>query len=290
MNNPQGRAGSTKVDTTKPALRLAFGDFENWEQDIRKNLDARYTASFVDLSQIRLQEFDAVIPLQLHHYAPLLRYPTLRGVKFFHPPPQVVALCDDKLRLAEFLIAEGFAQHVPRLRCSGASYPYVWKKRHGWWGMHCHIVNQPEQEHGLDLADPEWFAQDFVPGEVEYATHILRVNGEIRYASTFVHRMATSSYVNGAQDTPLRSNMFHGCQYLNLFSDILERLNFEGTACIDYKVVDGRPVLFEINPRFGGSLCADVTAYVDAYLKSLARPGLLTTLAGLSRRLVAKLR
>ena len=289
MNNSYSRGRNKNVDTPIPVRRVAFGDFENWEQDIRKNLDPGYAASFVDLSRVRLQEFDAVVPLQLGHYAPLMRHPELHGTKFFHPSPQVVSLCDDKLRLAEFLIAQGFADHVPRLRSSGSPYPYVWKKRHGWWGMHCRIVSEPEQEHGLDLSDPEWFAQEFVPGDVECATHILRVNAEIRYVSTFVHKMATSSYVNGAQDTPLHSNLFQGCQYLDLFSDILARLNFEGTACIDYKVADGRPVLFEINPRFGGSLCADVTAYLDAYLKSLTKPTLMTKLAGLSRRLIARL-
>jgi carbamoylphosphate synthase large subunit len=39
-------------------------------------------------------------------------------------------------------------------------------------------------------------------------------------------------------------------------------------------VVDGRPVVFEINPRFGGSLSLDVTAYLDAYLASLKRPSM----------------
>jgi hypothetical protein len=223
------------------------------------------------LSQIRLEDFDAVIPLQIKHYEPLVRHPELRGRKFFHPSDEAIALCDDKLRLNEFLIAQGFANFVPSPRTSGPPYPYVRKRRRGWWGLHCDIVTGVEEERDLDLTDDAWFAQPFVPGEIEFATHILRVGGQIRYASTFAHKMATPGLVKGAHHTPLNTHFTPGCIYLDLFSEIMARLKYEGTACIDYKVVSGQPVLFEINPRFGGSLCEDITAHLDAYLGSLDR-------------------
>ena len=47
-------------------------------------------------------------------------------------------------------------------------------------------------------------------------------------------------------------------------------LDYTGTCCINYKLADGVPMLFEINPRFGATLCADINPYLDAYLASLA--------------------
>jgi len=212
----------------------------------------------------------------------------LWGTKFLHPSTQVVSLCDDKLNLSQFLAAEGFGEFVPRLRSAGAPYPYVWKKRRGWWGMHCRIVNGPQDESDLNPNDDDWFSQELVPGEVEFATHILRVRGQIRYVSTYVHKMAAGALVNGVNDSPLHSGFMRSCIFLDLFSEMLSRLEFEGTACIDYKVVDGRPVIFEINPRFGGSLCSDITAYLDAYVGSLAprspKPGFKSALLRLARR------
>jgi carbamoylphosphate synthase large subunit len=41
---------------------------------------------------------------------------------------------------------------------------------------------------------------------------------------------------------------------LNLFAAMLRSINFDGLCCINYKIVDGRPFIFEINPRFGASL------------------------------------
>jgi hypothetical protein len=255
--------------------RVAFGDFAPWAESIKLKLDARYEPSFVDFSQVRLADFDAVVPIQLVDYAPLFRHPKLRGVKFFHPSPEVVDLCDDKLELIRFLIARGFGSFVPPLQSPGAPYPYVLKKRRSWWGRDCHIVSGPEDERridlsGLDRNDDAWFAQAFVPGQFEFATHFLRVRGQIRYASTFAYAMAARAFVRGARDTPRHTYLIPGCAHLGVFSEILARLDYEGTACIDYKVVGRQPVLFEINPRFGGSLSADVTAYLDAYVGSLS--------------------
>jgi hypothetical protein len=255
--------------STSPSQKIAFGDCDYWQESICRNLAPHYKPHFIDLARARFKDFDAVIPLQIRHYPALERHPQLRGSKFFHPSPHTISLCDDKLQLTQFLIAEGLANYVPALRSSGPPYPYVWKKRISWWGQDCHIVAGQHQERDLDLTGPDYFAQEVTTGEVEFATHILRVDGVIRYVSTFAHKMARPLFVNGVQDKPLHSTFFRGCHYLDIFSSILARLQFEGTACIDYKVVAGKPIIFEINPRFGGSLCADVTAYLDAYLASL---------------------
>ena len=42
-----------------------------------------------------------------------------------------------------------------------------------------------------------------------------------------------------------------------------------GICCFDYKLVDGRPVIFELNPRFGASLVYDAPNFLDAYAGAL---------------------
>ncbi|MNC96669.1 hypothetical protein D3C83_141030 [compost metagenome] len=48
----------------------------------------------------------------------------------------------------------------------------------------------------------------------------------------------------------------HSCPFLDSFCEILTLLKFEGLCCFNYKIKDSRPLIFEINPRFGGSLCS----------------------------------
>jgi hypothetical protein len=250
-------------------LRIAFGDFPAWTSLIRPNLGPRYAAEFLDLERAPLDEFTAVIPVQLLHYEPLRRHPEWQGRKFIIPCRDTVALCDDKLRCAEALIAAGFAAQVPRLRGPGAPYPYMRKRRHGWWGMQCQIIDGPGDETAIDPNDPAWFCQECVDGPFEFATHVLRAQGEIRYASTVAYKMASRTFIKGSRDTPVHTRLLPGCAHRELFGAILECLGFEGTACIDYKIVEGAPVIFEINPRFGGSLSLDITRYLDAYVAAL---------------------
>jgi hypothetical protein len=260
--------GGLPVEAVKPR-RVVFGAFSSWDQLIRPNLAARYDATFADLADVDLDAFDAVAPLRVEHYAALARRPDLHGRKFFHPAVAVAALCEDKLALTRFLLAEGFADFAPPLRMAGAPYPYVWKRRWGEWGGACRVIAGPEAEANIDLADPAWFAQTLVRGETEFATHVLLVDGGIRYASTFDYHMAGAELICGKDNRPLSQSFAFGCDHLPLFAAILDRLGYEGTACFDYKVVAGRPLIFELNPRYGGSLSSDVTAYVDAYVKAL---------------------
>jgi hypothetical protein len=251
------------------ARRIAFGAFRDWEPSIRANLDSRYAADFLALDHADLEAFDAVAPLRIEHYASLAGRPDLFGRKFIHPTAEVVALCHDKLELTRFLIANGFGDFTPALRGPGPPYPYVWKRRRSAWGRDCHVVTGPEDEGSFDFADPDWFAQALALGPVEFATHVLRANGELRYASTIAYGMAGPMLVRGQNHTPVSAQFRRGCLYPALLSGILSALDYQGTACFNYKIIDGKPLIFEINPRYGASLSVDVTAYVDAYLGAL---------------------
>ena len=251
-------------------IRVAFSAMDDWSASIRANLDARYAPTFVDLATANLDAFDMVVPLRRRDGEALARRPDLFGRKFFHPSARTSALCHDKLALARFLIAEGYAAFIPSLRAPGPPYPYVWKRRQGASGRDCHIVNGPDAELGLDLADDAWFAQSLAVGEMEYATHVLRTGGQIRYISTVTYDMAAPALVRGEHAAPRRMMLQRGSRHQDLFGDILGKLDYEGAACFNYKLADDAPRIFEINPRFGGSLVMDVTAFVDAYRAALA--------------------
>jgi hypothetical protein len=253
-----------------PTRRIAFGAFRDWEPSIRATLDPRYAADFIALDAVELGSFDAVVPLRIQHYAALAARPDLFGRKFIHPAPEVVALCHDKLALTRFLVANGFGAFTPALRAPGPPYPYIWKRRRSAWGRDCYVVTGPEEEGSFDFTDQNWFAQALASGPVELATHMLRFNGELRYVATIVYRMAGPTLVRGQNHTPVSAQFSHGCPFQDLLASILVALDYQGTACFNYKIADdGRPLIFEINPRYGASLNIDVTAYVDAYLNAL---------------------
>jgi hypothetical protein len=165
---------------------------------------------------------------------------------------------------------DGFGGFTPALRAPGPPYPYVWKRRRSGWGRDCHVVRGPGDESRFDLADQDWFAQALALGPVEFATHVLRADGELRYVSTVAYAMAGPMMVRGQNHTPVRAQFLRGCPYSALFSAMLSVLKYQATACFNYKIIDGKPLIFEINPRYGASLSIDVTAYIDAYCSALS--------------------
>lgn len=250
---------------------ILFGDQPDWPPLIGAGLDAaRYTAVFDNLEVQAADNVAAVVPLDLTQYPRLARWNGAARSKALYPASLAVETCDDKLALTRFLVERGYATAAAALRDPGPPYPYVWKKRQGAWGRETLIIRSAEDERDLDLTDPDWFATVLIIGDAEYAAHVLRADGRIWYAGTCAYAMPRADGVRGAHEPPLRWAYARGCEFMRLFAGILEALEYEGTACFNYKLVDGGPRLFEINPRFGASLVYDINGYVDAYLAALA--------------------
>ena len=112
------------------------------------------------------------------------------------------------------------------------------------------------------------FRQRYVPGRTEFTTHILALDGEPKFATTFSFSFDCDYFVKGKQQEWATMEIT-GTRYLDLFSQILRWLEFSGTCCFNYKIERGSPMIFEMNPRFGGSLCFDINSYLRAYLELL---------------------
>lgn len=248
---------------------MVFGAFRDFQTAIAANLDrTRFDADFQPLEAVA--DADAVVPLAVDQYEHLRHWPAMAGDVAIYPSASAARCCEDKRALVEFLQERGLGAAVPPLRAPGPPYPYVLKRRTGYWGRHAHVVHDAAEEAALDVNDPDWFVQAFVPGEIEYAAHILRDAGRVWYASTVCYELDRPDAVLGAHARPVRMTLTRGCVHLRGFAEILAALDYEGTACIDYKLADGAPKIFEINPRFGASLAHDVNTYLDNYLAALA--------------------
>jgi hypothetical protein len=52
-------------------------------------------------------------------------------------------------------------------------------------------------------------------------------------------------------------------------SAIIKLLNYSGCACFNYKIVDGAPIIFEMNPRVGASFTRAPDQYLESYFESI---------------------
>lgn len=251
--------------------QILFAPKDDWIAPVRERLDAaRFEATFGAFRDADLPAFDCIVPLSLRDYAFLrARERTLENL--IMPSALIVDVTDDKSRFNSWLDATGFEAFVPDFRLPGEVFPFIYKKRHDRAGRNSRVIFSAEEqqafENAIDVA--QYFKQRYVGGRTEYTTHFLVVNGHVRFHATVRFTFRDDFFIRGIRE-PVNEIDRVETPHLAVFCEILEALGYSGTCCFNYKIEDGRPLIFEINPRCGSSLRLDLNAYVEAYLDALA--------------------
>lgn len=250
-------AGSRWKERILPTrrLRILFSPMPDWEQSIREAFTPfGHEIEFAEFSRESIRGRDLVVPLTLEDVLMLDGMRDLLGGNPIPiPSPESVAICDDKRLFEETLAVRGFAEFLPGPRLN-REFPYVLKRKIDAWGRHCAVVHGVDEEEGLrhHLDDPDYLHQRFISGREEFTTHIVFREGRILAALNLRYRFADETPIKG-RSHPLT---IHPCKLSHgaLFREILLSIGFEGLCCFNYKLEQGKPLILEINPRFGGSL------------------------------------
>ncbi len=236
-------------------MKILFSQKKEWEPEIIKGFKlTQHQIAFSDFSTENLTDYDLVVPLTIKDLELLSERPQfLEKNPLPIPSKECVKLCDDKYTFNQTMISHGYSDMIPQMGGS-LSFPYILKKRIDDWGKNCFIIaNQAEEQNFSDrINHPDYFCQKLISGNQEYATHILIRNKKILNSLNIVYRFKHEFPIKG-KEKELYANICH-CPYLESFTEILNKIGFEGLCCVNYKVVDNLPQIIEINPRFGGSL------------------------------------
>jgi hypothetical protein len=252
--------------------RILFSHKPEWEAAIRGALPGD-TVHFLPFeAPLDVAAYDLVLPLTLDA-ARFLNWQhagQLAG-RALVPSDDAIALADDKLRFARFLQAEGLGAHVPALD-PPLPFPHVIKPRHGAWGHGIVRVDTEAdaQRHATLLAADTHFAQACTLGREEFTTHLLVRDGRIAWGLTFGFVFETDRTIKGDGGEPRSQWTTDHGPHWPLFQRILIPMRFSGVCCFNYKLDGGRPMIFELNPRFGGSLSARVADLMPAYATACA--------------------
>ncbi|MCF6170327.1 MAG: hypothetical protein L3J66_05040 [Bacteroidales bacterium] len=255
--------------------RILISQKADWIRKCRDKTDKdKYEITYGTLSDEKnFGNYDAVIPLFEHDSTYLNNHAqTLKGIKFNIPSNDVIQLCYDKKRFHNFLTKEDFGNFVPEIS-DELKPPYILKKIFDEWGRNSYLINSvtEEEAHRERLVSGSFFKQLYVSGREELTTHFIFSKGKFQYMHSLLFKFKPCRYVKGRQLPPFKNASISVVKnsFVDIFTQILSRLNYEGVGCIDYKVKDGKPLIFEINPRVGGSLPLDVNRFLGCYLKSL---------------------
>ncbi len=250
-------------------LRVLFGETPIWREGLVQHLDsARFEMRMQPLEAARLEDYDLVVPLALQDHRHLEAAGCQRSIAVAAP---LRRLCTDKVALNRRLIAQGFGAHVPRMHralpVDTAARPVIVKPILGFGGgetrVLCGGAAPPEVEGWLKAGTH--FIQTLVPGRSEFATHVLMRHGRPRMWATVRHEMGGRHLVKGRAQ-PRAQVWLPRTPGQGLWLKMLEAIGFtDGSCCIDWRMAGDVPQVFEINPRFGGSLRQRINLYLDAY-------------------------
>ncbi len=245
---------------------ILFSTKKDWEKSIRKTIRG-YVPFFYDLNEVNPKHFDLVIPLTLF----ATKYINENALSFNRqqvlvPSNHCIDLCHDKERFQLFLVKHGFGQFAPQIN-QDFGYPYLLKCKTGQWGMGISIIDSPQSEKMLinEIASEDYFKQEYVEGQDEYTAHVIINEKRIVFLRTLKFTFQDKYFVKGQQFKHASKEEVDHSQFKKLFEDILIKVGYQGICCFNYKITKGKLSIFELNPRYGGSLTHFINEALIAY-------------------------
>ena len=249
-----------------PELRILFSENCWGEKIIRNGFRLlHHHIEFAAISPEKVKNYDLVIPLNMEDLRAMHTEPGLLTDQLIPIPTlEAIDICDDKFLFDQTLVEKGFKEYLPKVG-QDLQFPFLVKKKISEGGFSCYFIyNEEQKEKFIELIEsPDYFCQEIIRGKSEFDAHILFKNHQIAASITIENSFENDTYLKGI-DKYIYTKIVK-CPYLDIFSDILNSIGFEGLCCFNYKENNGKPSIFEINPRFDGS----ISRYFFTFLRHL---------------------
>lgn len=258
--NNLGIEKNKKEDTKK--YRLIFG--KNWKKATSK-------CKFLEAYHVDFKNIDEVIQCSLENGVNTLfanNYTTQYsinknqkrlkhfGLKFIVNSEETLKRFVDKKLFYKVMTENRYEKYVPTyyLNKEDVKFPCIVKRTSGGAGKGIFIAYKEED---LSQVTDDMILSQYLVSNKEYATSIFMKEGKIVKDITFVKTANKEHYV--LQHESENSVQIEYCEtpFFELFEEILNKFAKDEKYCqcsINFKIEDGIPKIFEINPRIGYTL------------------------------------
>jgi carbamoyl-phosphate synthase large subunit len=250
-----GRVIVSDINPFSPAVHIADRAYR-----VPLSTDATYLDAVLDVCHA--EHIDLVVPT-IDDELPLFGAATSvfeeLGAKVAASPEATARLCNDKYDLCTTLRNAGISAArtwLPDQLARERSFPLFIKPRTGRGGVNAFAIRTDRE---LDfflsyVGDP--VVQEFLIGP-EFTIDLLCGFDQRPRSIVPRERVVIRS---GVTD---RGRTVEAPALIQLALDCAEALDFVGAVNIQCRVVDGQPVVFEINPRFSGGIPLTISAGAD---------------------------
>jgi carbamoyl-phosphate synthase large subunit len=178
------------------------------------------------------------------------------GLSVFVNPLEVVRIGSDKLATARFLQEAGFPfpVTVPSADVDGVTrlidlhgFPLVTKPRLGFSSRHVFVVRSLEELRAACTLVPDMVVQQYLSDEASECTAATLSGTDRKVRASIILRRDL------LQGTTYRTELIEDASLDREVVRIVEALGAIGPCNLQFRMVNGVPYVFEINPRFSGT-------------------------------------
>ena len=173
---------------------------------------------------------------------------------------ETLNIFNDKELFYAFLEENGLGEYYPKIveiTSPTPEFPFIMKRLDMYAGVGVALIwDQERYEWALNnhrFKGHKYIVQEYVEGDLEYVTHVMCKDGEVLWNVTYEGPVPTSGRVNTG---PFATNKIVTMEpeVMDVFRKMFKLANYSGPANVNFKLRNGKPVIFESNPRFGGSM------------------------------------
>lgn len=177
-------------------------------------------------------------------------------LSIFVNPLNVIQIGSDKLKTAEFLRASGFPAPDTTLAADAAGverllerhgFPVIVKPRAGFSSRNVFLVHSREELQATSQLVPDLIVQQYLNDDSEEYTAATLSGDDKKVRALIILRRDL------LQGTTYRTELIENTKLDREMIAIVEALGAVGPCNLQFRIVDGVPYVFEINPRFSGT-------------------------------------
>lgn len=173
---------------------------------------------------------------------------------------EIIDTFDNKGKFTEFFINNNLEKYIPEtykikydnyVYDKRISYPSIIKTILGDGGKDVYILNNDNEYNKLSIKlQKNYIVQKYLMSEIEYVGHLFYINGILIYSIFF---KIINDNIMHIRKGPSKKYILVDFDHLE-FDEIFKKIKFTGPLNINFKYIDNKIIIFEVNPRFGGSI------------------------------------
>jgi carbamoylphosphate synthase large subunit len=203
-----------------------------------------------DNKKIRAIEDKIVIPLQEDD---ILNCP----FECLKPDNETIKVFQNKIYFKDFLRLNDINNYAQDYTLENVEFPVILKRVDLVKGKGVFLINNMEQLK-RQLSKPiflnqKYIIEKYIPTDFEPVTWMVCKDGQVIWHRSLQWSKSNSPIIKlGAEPGGIEYNPDEAT--IELFKQIVKISNYSGPITINYKMFESRPVIFEVNPRLGGTL------------------------------------